>query len=235
MQISLKLIRLINHAKITVCIKFQLLVTFSSLFTGSSSLSVFPRSVLYTISWYYGSILVIPFVVPLRISFAVRCQFWINANVLFPLTKKKRKKNLSPCRDRFLSSLLQIWNCSLLREPFNWAFLVRSTIRGETVACITKLDTISWKILVELESMIEIFIITSFTWTAFFANPATVFIGRAKIAIMETIPYNMVIRILINETNSSSTSITKPGAAFCIAVAPAHHVFAIISFFSELE
>ena len=47
MQISLKLIRLINHAKITVCIKFQLLVTFSSLFTGSSSLSVFPRSVLY--------------------------------------------------------------------------------------------------------------------------------------------------------------------------------------------
>ena len=46
MQISLKLIRLINHAKITVCIKFQLLVTFSSLFTGSSSLSVFPRSVL---------------------------------------------------------------------------------------------------------------------------------------------------------------------------------------------
>ena len=47
MQISLKLIRLMNHAKMTVCIKFQLLVTFSSLFTGSSSLSVFPRSVLY--------------------------------------------------------------------------------------------------------------------------------------------------------------------------------------------
>ena len=47
MQISLKLIQLINHAKITVCIKFQSLVTFSSLFTGSSSLSVFPRSVLY--------------------------------------------------------------------------------------------------------------------------------------------------------------------------------------------
>ena len=44
MQISLKLIWLINHAKITVCIKFQLLVTFSSLFTGSSSLSVFPRA-----------------------------------------------------------------------------------------------------------------------------------------------------------------------------------------------
>ena len=47
MQISLKFIRLINHARITVCIKFQLLMTFSSLFTGSSSLSVFPRSVLY--------------------------------------------------------------------------------------------------------------------------------------------------------------------------------------------
>ena len=47
MQISLKLIRLINHAKITISIKFQLLVTFSSLFTGSSSFSVFPRSVLY--------------------------------------------------------------------------------------------------------------------------------------------------------------------------------------------
>ena len=29
------------------CIKFQLLVTFSSLFTGSSSLSVFARGVLY--------------------------------------------------------------------------------------------------------------------------------------------------------------------------------------------
>ena len=36
MQISLKLIRLINHAKITVCIKFQLLEIFSSLFTDSS-------------------------------------------------------------------------------------------------------------------------------------------------------------------------------------------------------
>ena len=36
MQISLKLIRLINHAKRTVCIKFQLLVIFSSLFTDSS-------------------------------------------------------------------------------------------------------------------------------------------------------------------------------------------------------
>ena len=36
MQISLKLIRLINHAKWTVCIKFQLLVIFSSLFTDSS-------------------------------------------------------------------------------------------------------------------------------------------------------------------------------------------------------
>ena len=47
MQISLKLIRLINHAKRTVCIKFQLLVIFSSLLTGSSSLSVFPRGVLY--------------------------------------------------------------------------------------------------------------------------------------------------------------------------------------------
>ena len=43
MQISLKLIQAINHAKSTVCIKFQL----SSLFTGSSSLSVFPRGVLY--------------------------------------------------------------------------------------------------------------------------------------------------------------------------------------------
>ena len=47
MQISLKLIQLINHAKLTIYIKFQLLVTFSSLFTGSSSLSVFPRGVLY--------------------------------------------------------------------------------------------------------------------------------------------------------------------------------------------
>ena len=47
MQISLKLIQGINHAKSTVCIKFQLLVTFSSLFTASSSLSVFARSVLY--------------------------------------------------------------------------------------------------------------------------------------------------------------------------------------------
>ena len=47
MQISLKLIQGINHAKSTVCIKFPLLVTFSFLFTASSSLSVFPRSVLY--------------------------------------------------------------------------------------------------------------------------------------------------------------------------------------------
>ena len=47
MQISLKLIQAINHAKSTVCIKYQLLVTFSSLFTGSSSLSVFPQGVLY--------------------------------------------------------------------------------------------------------------------------------------------------------------------------------------------
>ncbi len=46
MQISLKLIQLINHAKSTNCKKFQLLLTFSSLFTGSSSLSVFPRGVL---------------------------------------------------------------------------------------------------------------------------------------------------------------------------------------------
>ena len=47
MQISLKFIQGINHAKSTTCIKFQLLVTFSSLFTGSSSLSVFARGVLY--------------------------------------------------------------------------------------------------------------------------------------------------------------------------------------------
>ena len=47
MQISLKIIRSINHTKSTVCIKFQLLATFSSLFTASSSLSVFPPSVLY--------------------------------------------------------------------------------------------------------------------------------------------------------------------------------------------
>ena len=47
MQISLKIIQSINHAKSIVCIKFQLLVTFSSLFTGASSLSVFPRGVLY--------------------------------------------------------------------------------------------------------------------------------------------------------------------------------------------
>ena len=36
-----------NHAKLTIYIKFQLLVTFSSLFAGSSSLAVFPRGVLY--------------------------------------------------------------------------------------------------------------------------------------------------------------------------------------------
>ena len=47
MQISLKFIQLINHANLTICIKFQLLVTFSSLFAGSSSLAVFPRGVLY--------------------------------------------------------------------------------------------------------------------------------------------------------------------------------------------
>ena len=47
MQISLKLIQSINHAELTIYIKFQVLVTFSSLFTGSSSLSVFPRGVLY--------------------------------------------------------------------------------------------------------------------------------------------------------------------------------------------
>ena len=47
MQISLKFIWAINQAKSTACIKFQLLVIFSSLFTDSSSLSVFPRSVLY--------------------------------------------------------------------------------------------------------------------------------------------------------------------------------------------
>ena len=49
MQISLKLIWSINHAKSTVCIKFQLLVTFSSLFTASSNLPVFPLSVLYVL------------------------------------------------------------------------------------------------------------------------------------------------------------------------------------------
>ena len=47
MQISLKFIRGLNHAKSTTCIKFQLLVTFSSLFTGSSILPVFALSVLY--------------------------------------------------------------------------------------------------------------------------------------------------------------------------------------------
>ena len=47
MQISLKFIRGINYAKSTTCIKFQLLVTFSSLFTGSSILPVFALSVLY--------------------------------------------------------------------------------------------------------------------------------------------------------------------------------------------
>ena len=44
MQISLKLI----HAKSTVCTKFQLLVTFSSLFTASSVLQAFPRLLLYS-------------------------------------------------------------------------------------------------------------------------------------------------------------------------------------------
>ena len=47
MQISLKLIQSRNYAKKSIYIKFQLLVTFSYLFTGSSSLSVFPRGVLY--------------------------------------------------------------------------------------------------------------------------------------------------------------------------------------------
>ena len=47
MQISLKLIQAINHAKSTVCTKFQLLVTFSSLFTASSVLQAFPRLLLY--------------------------------------------------------------------------------------------------------------------------------------------------------------------------------------------
>ena len=47
MQIGLKLIQSINHAKLTICIRFQFFETFSSLFTGSSSLSVFPRGVLY--------------------------------------------------------------------------------------------------------------------------------------------------------------------------------------------
>ena len=53
MQISSKLIRGINHAKSTVCIKFQFLVTFSSLFTASSSLCLSTKctvhkSILYT-------------------------------------------------------------------------------------------------------------------------------------------------------------------------------------------
>ena len=52
MQISLTLIQSINHAKLTICIKSQFLVTFNSLFTGSSSLSVFPRGVLYLFSGY---------------------------------------------------------------------------------------------------------------------------------------------------------------------------------------
>ncbi len=50
MQISLKLIWALNHAKLTACIKFQLLVIFSSLFTGSSSLSVSPQGELYLLS-----------------------------------------------------------------------------------------------------------------------------------------------------------------------------------------
>ena len=47
MQISFKLIQRINYAELTICMKFQFFVTFSSLFTGSSSLFVFPRGVLY--------------------------------------------------------------------------------------------------------------------------------------------------------------------------------------------
>ena len=50
MQISLRLILSINHAKLTMCIRFQLLVTFSSLVTGSSSLSVFLWGVLFLLS-----------------------------------------------------------------------------------------------------------------------------------------------------------------------------------------
>ena len=49
MQISLKFIRGLNHAKSTTCMKFQLPVTFSSLFTGSSILPVFALSVLYIV------------------------------------------------------------------------------------------------------------------------------------------------------------------------------------------
>ena len=43
---EMKLIQAINHAKSTVCTKFQFLVTFSSLFTASSVLKAFPRLLL---------------------------------------------------------------------------------------------------------------------------------------------------------------------------------------------
>ena len=47
MQISLKLIRGLNHVKLTIHTKFQSLVIFNSPVTGSSILPVFALSVLY--------------------------------------------------------------------------------------------------------------------------------------------------------------------------------------------
>ena len=47
MQTSLKLIRGLNHVKLTIHTKFQSLVIFNSPVTGSSILPVFALSVLY--------------------------------------------------------------------------------------------------------------------------------------------------------------------------------------------
>ena len=63
MQISSKFIQAMNHAKSITCIKFLLLVTFSSLFTGSSSLSFFARGVLY---YYHKELIAWPSVMELQ-------------------------------------------------------------------------------------------------------------------------------------------------------------------------
>ena len=83
MQIRLKLIRSINHAKSTVYIKFQLLVTFSSLFTASSSLPVFPLSVLYQSLNRKSLLTAIIFL--LAFSFHLLLHYWLNSSCFYSL------------------------------------------------------------------------------------------------------------------------------------------------------
>ena len=52
MQISLKLSRAQKHTKLTLHIKFQPLMIFSSSFIGASVLPVFARSILYPLRQY---------------------------------------------------------------------------------------------------------------------------------------------------------------------------------------